>query len=73
MLTGSSGTLIGWKSGQPLMSLYGTAWRERGYALRSHQLILLRGSVNQTKPNSFIGSDRSAEPADEQRGGERTH
>ncbi len=29
--------------------------------------------LNQTKPNSFIGSDRSAEPADEQRGGERAH
>ncbi len=28
---GSSETLIGWKSGKPLMSLYGTEWRERGY------------------------------------------
>jgi hypothetical protein len=33
MQTGSSATLIGWESGQPLMSLYGTEWRERGYGL----------------------------------------
>ncbi len=33
--TGSSGPLIGWKSGQAaLISLYGTKWRERGYGLR---------------------------------------
>ncbi len=32
MQTGSSETLIGWKSGKkPLMSLNGTEWRERGY------------------------------------------
>ncbi len=30
MQTGSSGTLIGWKSGQ---TLHGTEWRERGYGL----------------------------------------
>ncbi len=34
MQTGSSGTLIGWKSGgKPLLFLYGTEWRERGYGL----------------------------------------
>ncbi len=29
MQTGSSETLIGWKSGQTTMSLYGTEWRKR--------------------------------------------
>jgi hypothetical protein len=33
MKTGFSETLIGWKSGKPLMSLYGTEWIERGYGL----------------------------------------
>jgi hypothetical protein len=33
MQTGSSGTLIGWKSVKPLLSLYGSEWRERGYEL----------------------------------------
>jgi hypothetical protein len=34
MQTGSSETLIGWKSGKTTyMSLYGTDWRERGYGL----------------------------------------
>jgi hypothetical protein len=27
--TGSPGTIIGWKSGKPLISLYGSEWRER--------------------------------------------
>jgi hypothetical protein len=31
--TGSSETLIGWKSGKPVMSLNGTEWRDRGYGL----------------------------------------
>jgi hypothetical protein len=36
MQTGSSEALIGWKSEKkPLMSLYVTEWRERGYELRS--------------------------------------
>jgi hypothetical protein len=35
MQTGSSETLIGWKSGKPLMALYGIKWRERGYGLRN--------------------------------------
>jgi hypothetical protein len=33
MQNGSSETLIGWKSGKPLISLYVTEWRERGYGL----------------------------------------
>jgi hypothetical protein len=33
MQTGSSGTLIGWNPVKPLLSLYGTEWRERGYGL----------------------------------------
>ncbi len=33
MQTGSSETLIGWKTGKPLLSLYGAEWRERGYGL----------------------------------------
>jgi hypothetical protein len=37
MQTGSSETLIGWKSGKPLMSLYGTEWRERGYGPSTHR------------------------------------
>jgi hypothetical protein len=36
MQTGSSETLIGYKSGKkPLMSLNGTEWRDGGYGLRS--------------------------------------
>jgi hypothetical protein len=34
METSFSETLIGWKSRKPLMSLYGTEWKERGYGLR---------------------------------------
>jgi hypothetical protein len=33
MQIGSSETRIGWKSGKPLMYLYGTEYRERGYGL----------------------------------------
>ncbi len=33
MQTGSTGTLIGWKSGQTTYVLYETEWRERGYGL----------------------------------------
>ncbi len=33
MLTSSSETLIGWKSGKPLLPLYRTEWRERGCGL----------------------------------------
>jgi hypothetical protein len=52
MQTGSSGTLIGWKTGRttPLMSLYETEWRDRGYGLRAHRdkddiQLLLEGKV----------------------------
>ncbi len=35
MQTGSSATLIGYRNlEKPIMSLYGTEWRERGYGLR---------------------------------------
>ncbi len=34
MQTDSYETLIGWKSGKQLMSLYTTEWRERDYGLR---------------------------------------
>jgi hypothetical protein len=41
MQTGSSETLIGWKSEEKktIFSLYGTEWRERGYGLggRRHE------------------------------------
>jgi hypothetical protein len=37
MQTGSSETLIGWKSGKPLLSLYGTKWRERGCGPSTHR------------------------------------
>jgi hypothetical protein len=33
MQTGSSETLIGWNLEKPLLSHYGTEWRERGYRL----------------------------------------
>ncbi len=33
MQTGSSETLIGYKSEKPVISLYGTEWRERGFRL----------------------------------------
>ncbi len=45
--TGSSGTLIGWKSGQTLLSLHGTEWRDRGYGLRSGG----GGILSMAKPN----------------------
>jgi hypothetical protein len=34
MQTGFSETLIGWKLAKPLISLYGTESKERGYGLR---------------------------------------
>jgi hypothetical protein len=40
--TGSSGTLISWKSGQTTYDLYGTECRERGYGLRKTQVIICR-------------------------------
>ncbi len=37
MQTSSSETLIGWKSGKTILSLYVTGWRERGYGLSELQ------------------------------------
>jgi hypothetical protein len=34
MQTGSSGTLMAGNLAKPLLFLYGTEWRERGYGLR---------------------------------------
>jgi hypothetical protein len=42
MQTGSSRTLIAWKSGQTTYDFYGTEWRERGYGLRKTQVIICR-------------------------------
>jgi hypothetical protein len=42
MQTGSSETLIGWKSGQ---TLHGTEWRERGYGHRSCRTASVNGQV----------------------------
>jgi hypothetical protein len=42
MQTGSSETVIGWKTGKKtLLSLYGTEWKERGYGLRGVARLLV--------------------------------
>ncbi len=51
--TGSSGTLIGWKSGQTTLSLCGAKCRESGYLLRSRQWLISEESL-QTRSSLIL-------------------